>query len=70
MNSDRERHQMSHSDLTGILVALVTPFTADGSEIDAAALERHVDRLVAAGVHGLVPGGSTGEFVALTFDER
>jgi 4-hydroxy-tetrahydrodipicolinate synthase len=61
---------MSHSDLTGILVALVTPFTADGSEIDAAALERHVDRLVAAGVHGLVPGGSTGEFVALTFDER
>jgi 4-hydroxy-tetrahydrodipicolinate synthase len=61
---------VTHTDLTGILVALVTPFTADGAEIDAAALERHVDRLVAAGVHGLVPGGSTGEFTTLTFDER
>lgn len=61
---------MTHNDLTGILVALVTPFTADGSQIDAAALQRHVDRLVSAGVHGLVPGGSTGEFTTLTLDER
>ena len=29
---------MAHTDLTGVLVALVTPFTADGSEIDVAAL--------------------------------
>ena len=27
---------MTHTDLTGVLVALVTPFTADGGEIDAA----------------------------------
>lgn len=59
-----------HTDLAGVLVALVTPFTADGSEIDATALERHVDRLVATGVHGVVPGGSTGEFTALTVEER
>jgi 4-hydroxy-tetrahydrodipicolinate synthase len=56
--------------LEGVLVALVTPFTSDGAEIDVDALVAHVDRLVAAGVHGLVPGGSTGEFTALTIAER
>jgi 4-hydroxy-tetrahydrodipicolinate synthase len=61
---------MAHTDLTGVLVALVTPFTADGSEIDAAALEAHVDRLIREGAHGLVPGGSTGEFTTLSLDER
>ena len=61
---------MTTTDLTGILVALVTPFTADGSEIDAAALDAHVDRLIREGAHGLVPGGSTGEFTVLSLDER
>lgn len=54
----------------GILVATSTPFTADGSAIDEAAVRDQVDRLVAAGVHGLVPTGSTGEFSALTLDEH
>ena len=61
---------MTHTDLTGVLVALVTPFTAEGSEIDAAALEAHVERLIRAGAHGLLPGGSTGEFTTLTLEER
>lgn len=61
---------MTHTDLTGVLVALVTPFTADGTEIDAAALEAHVERLIREGAHGFVPGGSTGEFTTLTLDER
>jgi 4-hydroxy-tetrahydrodipicolinate synthase len=52
------------------LVALVTPFTADGTEIDGDCLRSQVERLIAAGVHGLVPGGSTGEFTALTLAER
>ena len=56
--------------LRGILAAVTTPFTADGSEIDAAALDAHVDRLIQEGAHGLVPGGSTGEFTTLTLDER
>ncbi|KAK1451451.1 dihydrodipicolinate synthase [Colletotrichum melonis] len=30
----------------------------------------HVNRLIDVGVHGLVPGGSTGEFAALTVEER
>ena len=61
---------MTDTALTGILVALATPFTADGGEIDAAALEAHVDRMIDGGVHGLVPGGSTGEFTTMTLEER
>ena len=55
--------------LQGILPALVTPFTDDGS-IDEAALRSLVSRLVAAGVGGLVPCGSTGEFATLSSQER
>ena len=54
----------------GVLPALVTPFTEDGSAIDTDALAAIVDRLVGAGVGGLVPGGSTGEFTTLTNAER
>lgn len=58
------------AEITGIQVALVTPFTPDGSEIDESSLRAHIDRLVAAGVHGIVPTGSTGEFTALTTEEH
>jgi 4-hydroxy-tetrahydrodipicolinate synthase len=54
----------------GVLPALITPFTEDGSAIDAEALTAIVDRLVNAGVGGLVPGGSTGEFTTLSHAER
>ena len=55
--------------ITGVLTALVTPFHADGS-IDDAGIQRHVDRQVAAGIHGVVPLGTTGEFTTMTHDER
>ena len=54
----------------GVLPALITPFTDDGSAINTHAHAAIVDRLVAAGVGGLVPGGSTGEFTTLTHAER
>jgi dihydrodipicolinate synthase/N-acetylneuraminate lyase len=56
--------------LQGVLVATVTPFTPDGAAVDVATLHAQIERLVAAGVHGLVPGGSTGEFTTLTVAER
>ncbi|KAL1861888.1 hypothetical protein Plec18170_000711 [Paecilomyces lecythidis] len=58
------------TDLKGILVALITPFTDDGSKIDEARLAAHINHLIDAGIHGLVPGGSTGEFTVLSTDER
>jgi 4-hydroxy-tetrahydrodipicolinate synthase len=54
----------------GVLPALITPFTEDGSAIDNDALAAIVDRIVEAGVAGVVPGGSTGEFTTLTGAER
>jgi 4-hydroxy-tetrahydrodipicolinate synthase len=57
------------AQIHGILVALVTPMTAD-EEVDYATLEKMVDYLIGQGVHGLIPLGSTGEFYALTSQER
>lgn len=60
---------MSHRKnvtLRGILAAVTTPFTADASAVDEDALRRHVDRLVEAGIHGIVPTGTSGEFPTLT----
>src|SRR5262245_27523283 len=54
----------------GVLPALMTAFTEDGRVIDACALAANVERLIGAGVGGLVPGGSTGEFPTLANDER
>jgi 4-hydroxy-tetrahydrodipicolinate synthase len=54
----------------GVLPALITPFTSDGSAIDGDALAELVNRCIGAGVAGLVPAGSTGEFTTLTLDER
>jgi 4-hydroxy-tetrahydrodipicolinate synthase len=54
---------------TGCGTALVTPFQKDFS-LDEAALRRLVRRQVEAGVHFLVPCGTTGESPTLTHDER
>ena len=55
--------------LSGVLTALTTPFD-DDEKIDVPTLKRVVDRSIDAGVNGLVAGGSTGEFAALTAEER
>jgi 4-hydroxy-tetrahydrodipicolinate synthase len=57
------------SQLSGVLTALVTPFSADGS-VDHETLSAVVERSVAAGVDGVVACGSTGEVGALTSAER
>lgn len=60
---------MSSEDLHGILVALITPFTDGGHAVDEKRLEAHITHMIKAGVNGLVPGGTTGEFTAMTMDE-
>jgi 4-hydroxy-tetrahydrodipicolinate synthase len=59
---------MSEPLFRGVLPALVTPFR-DG-EVDEAAFTRLVERQIAAGVHGLVPVGTTGETATLSHDEH
>ncbi len=55
--------------LKGILAAVTTPFSADGSTVDEEAIGAQTERLIAAGIHGLVPCGSSGEFFSLSPDE-
>ena len=52
----------------GVITALVTPFR-DGV-IDEPAFHTLVERQIAAGVHGLVPVGTTGETATLSHDEH
>ncbi len=53
----------------GVLPAITTPFTADGS-VDHAFFAEHCAVLAAAACAGLVPLGSLGEGATLTFDEK
>ena len=54
----------------GILPALVTPFTDDGKVVDEEKLRALVGHCIELGVHGVVPCGTTGEFVNLTTKEK
>jgi 4-hydroxy-tetrahydrodipicolinate synthase len=55
-------------DAPAILPALLTPFD-DRGEVDLAALRAHVEFVIEGGVHGLMPGGTTGETALLEPDE-
>ncbi|KZC96023.1 MULTISPECIES: 4-hydroxy-tetrahydrodipicolinate synthase [Clavibacter] len=52
-----------------VLVALVTPFTADG-EVDWPGVEKHIDDVITAGADGIVVTGTTGETSTLTDPEK
>ena len=59
----------SHGKLKGIYTPNIVPLTAKG-EIHESELRRYIDWLIAKGVHGLYPNGSTGEFTRFTAEER
>lgn len=59
---------MSNPLFKGAIPALVTPFR--NGEVDEAAFVALVERQIAAGVHGLVPVGTTGETATLSHDEH
>ncbi|WP_339914917.1 4-hydroxy-tetrahydrodipicolinate synthase [uncultured Brevundimonas sp.] len=52
----------------GVITALITPLR-DGN-VDESAFERLVERQIAAGVHGLVPMGTTGESATMHVEEH
>lgn len=53
----------------GIYTPAITPYAADGS-IDFHHYEEVLESLIAGGVHGIIIGGSTGEYYAQTLEER
>ncbi|MGB3732826.1 4-hydroxy-tetrahydrodipicolinate synthase [Microbacterium sp.] len=62
---------MTHTDnpFGQVIVALVTPMTADG-EVDWPAVEKHMDDVITAGVDGILVTGTTGETSTLTDPEK
>ena len=59
---------MTASPFKGVITALITPLR-DG-KVDEAAFVALLERQIAAGVHGVVPMGTTGESAALHPDEH
>ena len=53
----------------GTYTVMITPFTPDG-EVDVPALRAFVDWQIGQGIHGLIPLGSTGEFLSLDDAEK
>ena len=56
------------SQFRGAFVALVTPFS--NREVDEEAFVRLINDVIAGGVHGIVPCGTTGESPTLSHDEH
>ncbi|MGP8321895.1 MAG: dihydrodipicolinate synthase family protein, partial [Methanosarcinaceae archaeon] len=56
-------------DLTGVMPALITPFTKDNT-IDARGFSLNIERAIEDGVAGIVPCGTTGESATITLDEH
>jgi len=59
---------MAKFPFKGVFTALVTPFR--GRAVDEAAFVSLVERQIDAGVHGLVPMGTTGESATLSHNEH
>ena len=53
----------------GVYPALLTPFTQD-DKLDLLLFEKNLEAQVAAGVHGVIIGGSLGEASTLQFEEK
>lgn len=53
----------------GVFTVMITPLDAGGA-VDTGALAAFTDWQIRQGIHGLIPLGSTGEFLSLSEDER
>jgi len=62
------RHAVA--EFRGSYTVMVTPFTERDQAVDEGRVRQFVDWQIAEGTHGLIPLGSTGEFLSLTREER
>ena len=56
-------------EFKGVFCPNIVIFDAQG-RINRSEMERYIEWLIQAGIHGLYPNGSTGEFVRLSVEER
>lgn len=60
---------MTHRSFRGTYTVMITPFDREGRP-DLDALAAFTEWQIAEGIHGLIPLGSTGEFLSMTEAER
>lgn len=58
------------NSIKGVIPAIITPIDPETQEVDYLAFAELIDFLIEKGVHGLFPGGTTGEGPLLSFEER
>ena len=58
------------TEFQGSFTVMVTPFTEDGAAVDEKAIRRLVEWQIEQGAPGLIPLGSTGEFLSVSAEER
>lgn len=63
------KYRSTPEALRGSIAPLITPFTQDG-DIDLNALGRLAEWQIGEGSHGISVGGSSGEFITQTLEER
>lgn len=56
---------IDRAQIRGIVTPMITPLQGDRKSVDEAGVHQLVERLVRQGVHGVFPGGTTGEVWAL-----
>jgi 4-hydroxy-tetrahydrodipicolinate synthase len=57
---------MAREPFRGCYTVLITPFTEGGEAVDLKALARLVEFQIREGIRGLIPLGSTGEFLSVS----
>jgi len=58
------------STFKGTYTVMITPFSEDGRSVNETSLNKFVNWQIEQGIHGLIPLGSTGEFLSLSDEER
>jgi len=61
---------MSKKKPEGMFIPMITPFNASDESIDFSGVKEVTEFLIANGVDGLIPSGSSGEFVAMSHEEQ
>lgn len=70
LHSHRGKRNVTQPVLSGLVAALITPMTDDGSAVRLESVGALVDALIRAGVDGFFACGSTGETPVLSDEER
>lgn len=56
--------------ISGVFIPMVTPFKAADESVDEKGLREVTNYLITNGIDGLIPSGSTGEFIAMSLEEQ